>query len=216
MPPLTESSVRKLLFALAIYLTSLIASNTLGLKIMPFILGTHLSVGVFMFPVVFLGTDVIGEVYGKKIAKYFVYAGFIATLLFIAYNLISAATPWASEGLWVKDAYNTVFGISLRISIASVIAFAIGEYQDVVAFFFAKQRFASMRFWSRSFIASLWSQFFDTVIFMIVAFYGVYPNHVLISIIFTWWLFKVGMSLLYTPLAYAGVWFLKDHAGTAD
>ena len=79
----------KLIIALTLYLVSLFASNTLGLKIMPFIFGTHLSVAVFFFPFVFLTTDVIGQVYGKPMAKNFVWAGFISICLFMIYSLIS-------------------------------------------------------------------------------------------------------------------------------
>jgi uncharacterized integral membrane protein (TIGR00697 family) len=208
--PLSERSVMKILIALAVYITSLVAANTLGLKIMPFLFGTHLSVGVFMFPIVFLGTDIIGEVYGKKMAKYFVLAGIVSTILFIAYNLISLAVPYAAEGLWVKDGYEQIFGISLRISIASVIAYIVGEYQDVFAFFFAKGRFEKYGFWFRSFFSNVWSQAFDTVLFMGIAFYGVYPNEVLLSIMLTWWLFKVVMGLAYTPVAYGLIKVLKD------
>ena len=93
----TETSFKKLLIALAVYLTSLFAANTLGLKIMPFIFGSHLSVAVFSFPVVFLMTDVIGEVYGKRAAKFFVFAGFISTALFIAYSFLSLAMPWSPD-----------------------------------------------------------------------------------------------------------------------
>jgi uncharacterized integral membrane protein (TIGR00697 family) len=149
-------------------------------------------------------------VYGKKMAKYFVLAGIVSTILFIAYNLISLAVPYAAEGLWVKDGYEQIFGISLRISIASVIAYIVGEYQDVFAFFFAKGRFEKYGFWFRSFFSNVWSQAFDTVLFMGIAFYGVYPNEVLLSIMLTWWLFKVVMGLAYTPVAYGLIKVLKD------
>ena len=99
---LSDRAFKKLLIALAIYLTSLFAANTLGLKIMPFIFGSHLSVAVFSFPIVFLMTDVIGELYGKRVAKFFVLAGFISTALFISYSLISLAMPWSADGEWVR------------------------------------------------------------------------------------------------------------------
>ena len=121
MMQLSENALRKIAIAMALYLTSLIAANTLGLKIMPFLFGTHLSAGVFMFPVVFVMTDVIGEAYGKRVARFFVLAGFISTALFILYSLISLAVPWAEAGLWAKDSYNTIFAVSLRISIASLV-----------------------------------------------------------------------------------------------
>jgi uncharacterized integral membrane protein (TIGR00697 family) len=210
MPQLSESDFRKIVIALAAYLASLFAANTLGLKLMPFIWGSNLSVAVFSFPIVFLMTDVIGEVYGKKMAKFFVLAGFIATLLFIAYSFLSIALPWSEKALWVKDSYDSIFGISARMAIASLVAFVIAEYQDVISFFFFKDKLAKTHFWFRSFLSNVWSQFLDTVIFMVIAFAGVYSWPTLISIILSWWLFKIVMGLLYTPLSYVGIWFLRN------
>ena len=195
---------------MAVYLTSLFAANTLGLKIMPFLFGSHLSVAVFSFPVVFLMTDVIGEVYGKRIARFFVFAGFISTALFIAYSFLSLLMPWSADGLWAKEGYNQIFGISARIAIASLAAFLIAEYQDVFSFFFFKKKFGDSYFWLRSNLSNIWSQFLDSAIFMIIAFAGVYSLGTLISIIITWWLYKVAMGIVYTPLSYLGIYLLKD------
>ncbi|MDD2786113.1 MAG: queuosine precursor transporter [Patescibacteria group bacterium] len=210
MIQMSEKSLKKLLIALAVYLTSLFAANTLGLKIMPFIFGSHLSVGVFSFPVVFLMTDVIGETYGKRVAKLFVLAGFISTALFILYSFLSLAMPWSSDGEWARQGYNQIFGISTRIAVASLTAFIIAEYQDVIAFFFFRDKLGTKNFWLRSNLSNLWSQLLDTVIFMTIAFAGIYPTRVLISIIITWWLYKVVMGLLYTPLSYIGLRLLRQ------
>ncbi|MDO8482100.1 MAG: queuosine precursor transporter [bacterium] len=210
MPALSERDIKKIIIALALYLASLFAANTLGLKIMPFFFGLHVSVAVFFFPFVFLTTDVIGEVYGKRMAKFFVLAGFISTLLFILYSFLSIAMPWSSAGEWVHPAYNQIFGISVRIAIASAIAFIIGEYQDVISFFFFRNLWGESKFWLRSTLSNIWSQLLDTVIFMTIAFYGVYENPVLIRIMISWWLFKVLMGILYTPLSYVGLRLLRD------
>jgi uncharacterized integral membrane protein (TIGR00697 family) len=201
---------RKLMIALAIYLTSLFAANTLGLKIMPFLFGSHLSVAVFSFPVVFLMTDVVGELYGKQVAKRFVLAGFVSTTLFIGYSLLSLAMPWSDDGAWVREGYGQVFGISTRIALASLTAFWIAENQDVFAFFYVRERIGIGPFWLRSLLSNAWSQLLDTAIFMAIAFVGVYPTGVLVSIIVTWWLYKVAMGMLYTPLSYLGLRFLRD------
>jgi uncharacterized integral membrane protein (TIGR00697 family) len=142
----TDKSAKKLLIALAVYLTSLFAANTLGLKIMPFVFDLHVSVAVFSFPFVFLTTDVIGELYGKRIARLFVLTGFVSTALFVLYSMLSLALPWAEAGLWAKDGYEQMFGISLRIAVASLAAFAIAEYQDVLAFFFFKAKLGERLF----------------------------------------------------------------------
>lgn len=209
MIQLSERSFKKLLVALAIYLTSLFAANTLGLKIMPFIFDSHLSVAVFSFPVVFLMTDVIGEVYGKRVAKFFVLAGFISTALFIIFSFLSLAMPWSADGEWARQGYNQIFGISVRIAIASLVAFLIAEYQDVFSFFFFREKFGARFFWLRSFLSNVWSQFLDSAIFMVIAFAGVYSTHTLISIVITWWLYKVAMGALYTPLSYVGLYLLR-------
>lgn len=207
---LSENALRKILIALSVYITALLASNTLGLKIMSVPFGIHLSVGVFTFPIVFLMTDVIGELYGKRMARAFVLAGFVSTVLFIIVNYLSIWLPWAAEGEWVRSSYDTVFGISGRIAIASLVAFAIGEYQDVFAFFLFRDRWQARFFWLRSMLSGLWSQFLDTIIFMSIAFYGVYGNTELVRLIISWWLFKVVMGALYSPLLYVGLRLLKD------
>lgn len=213
---LSDSAMKKLLIALGIYITALIASNTLGMKIMPFLFDSHLSVGVFMFPIVFLMTDIIGEVYGKRVAKFFVFAGIASTVLWISFTLLSLALPWADAEHWAHGSYETIFGITLRIAIASVIAFAVAEYQDVLSFFFFKAKLGEKFFWLRSTLSNIWSQFLDTVLFMVIAFYGVYANDTLFMLIITWWLYKVAMGFLYTPLAYVGIKLLKDNDRTAN
>lgn len=209
MQTLAERDFKKVLICLAIYLTSLIAANTLGLKIMPFLFGSHLTVGVFTFPVVFLMTDIIGEVYGKSLSKWFVRCGLVSTVLFIGYTLLSLWLPWSEDGLWAKEGYNLIFGISGRIGLASIVAFIIAEYQDVFTFFFVKSKIGARLFWLRSFLSNLWSQFLDSIIFMTIAFAGIYPTKTLISIMITLWLYKVLMGLLYTPLSYLGIRLLK-------
>lgn len=210
MIQLSEKSFKKLILALTVYLTSLFAANTLGLKVMPFLFGGHLSVGVFSFPIVFLMTDVIGEVYGKKTAKFFVLAGFVSTALFIAYSFLSLAMPWSPDGEWAKEGYNMMFGMSARIAVASLVAFLLGEYQDVLAFFFFKDKIGGKFFWLRSLLSNMWSQAFDTVLFMMIAFYGVYDNATLVSIMISWWSYKVLMGFAYTPLSYLGIKLLRE------
>jgi uncharacterized integral membrane protein (TIGR00697 family) len=200
---------KKIFVCLVLYITALLASNTIGIKAMPFLFGTHLSVSVFYFPLVFIMTDIVGEVYGKKIARMFVFAGFLSVVLFLGFNLLSMAMPWAPASMWAHDAYETLYSVSLRISIASVLAFVIGEYQDVLAFFFFKAKSGGKYFWLRSNLSNIWSQFLDTVIFMVVAFYGVYADDKLLLGIIAWWLYKVAMGAAFTPLSYLGIRLLR-------
>jgi hypothetical protein len=209
MQQLSEKDYKKILICLTLYVTSLFAANTLGIKLMPFLFGTHLSVAVFSFPVVFIMTDIIGEVYGKKMAKNFVLAGVISIILFLFYSFISTILPWAKEGEWVKEGYNQIFGLSVRFSIASLVAFAIAEYQDVFSFFFFKKYTGEKYFWLRSNLSNLWSQLLDSTVFMLIAYLGVLPMKTIFLIIIPWWIYKVFMGFLFTPLSYLGIRLLR-------
>jgi hypothetical protein len=213
MQQLSEKDYKRILICLTLYITSLFAANTLGLKIMPFIFGTHLSVAVFSFPIVFIMTDVIGEVYGKKMAKNFVLAGVVSIVLFLLYTIISAFLPWSAKGLWAKESYDLIFSVSFRMSIASLFAFVIAEYQDVFSFFFFKKKIGEKHFWLRSNLSNIWSQLLDSVIFTVIAFTGVYSIPTMIMMTIPWWLYKVFMGFLFTPLSYLAIRILK---GTKD
>ena len=71
------------------------------------------------------------------------------------------------------------------------------------------KKIGEKKFWLRSNLSNIWSQFLDTVIFMFVAFLGIYPFATIIAIIIPWWLYKVLMGFLYTPLSYLGIYLLK-------
>lgn len=199
---------KKVLIALTIYLTALFASNTLGVKLMPFLFSTHLSTAIFAFPIVFLTTDVIGEVYGKPLARTFVRLGFLGTALFLVFNLLSNQMP-ASPEFSMNPAYNQIFGLSLRFTLASLVAFIVGEYQDVFTFFFLRRVFKGKWFVLRSTLSNLWGQLLDSAIWFAIAFVGVYPLRVIVLTMIPWWLFKVGMGVVYTPLSYFGLRLLK-------
>ena len=177
---------------------------------MPFLLDTHLSVAIFSYPIIFIMTDVIGEVYGKKMAKSFVLAGVISVALFLLYSILSSVMPWSGDGLWVKDGYNQIFGLSTRFSVASLVAFVVAEYQDVFSFFFFKNRLGDKHFWLRSNLSNVWSQFLDSGIFMIIAYMGILPFETIVLIIIPWWIYKIFMGFLYTPLSYLAIYLLKD------
>ena len=215
MQELKELDYKKILICLTLYISSLFAANTLGIKLMPFLFGTHLSVAVFSFPIVFCMTDIIGEVYGKKMANNFVLAGVVSIFLFLLYSLISTMMPWAYEGLWVKAGYDQIFGLSARFSIASVVAFAIGQYQDVISFFFLKKRIEK-KFWLRSNLSNIWSEFFDSTIFMLIAYLGILPINTIFLIIIPWWAYKIFIGFLYTPLSYLAIRLLRGKNNNAN
>ena len=204
----------KVVVALMLYLTALFASNTIGIKLMPFVFGTHLSTAIFVFPIIFLTTDVIGEVYGKPTARMFVAMGFLSLVFFLAVNALSNVMP-VSPDFFMRDAYDQIFGLSFRFTVASLAAFVVGEYQDVFSFFFLKTKLHGRWFWLRSNLSNLWGQLVDSSIWFAIAFAGVYPLRTMILTMIPWWLFKVGMGIAYSPLSYVGIWLLRKDSPSA-
>jgi hypothetical protein len=195
---------------LGFFIVSLVLANTLGTKITT-LLGVRVSVGIFFIPLLFLITDIITEVYGKKKAKEFVYIA-IFVLLFTLVTMyfsikLPANTTWAGQ-----EHFAFVFGSSLRMTIASIIAFVISQFHDVWAFHFWKQKTKGKYLWLRNNASTTVSQLIDTVLFMFIAFYQLTPKFTvpfIISLIIPYWLFKVGFALMDTPFIYAGVWWLR-------
>ena len=194
---------------IGLFVASLIAANLIGTKI------THVlvdfSVGIFAYPITFLITDIIEEVNGKEKAKNLVLVGFISLLLVLAITALAVSLPSAARDFF-PDAYNKIFGISLRIMVASMAAFLISQYHDVWAFNFWKQKTKGKYLWLRNNLSTIVSQFIDTVIFMFIAFYAITPKHdvaYMFVLIIPYWLLKVLVAVADTPLVYAGRWWLK-------
>jgi hypothetical protein len=87
----------------------------------------------------------------------------------------------------------------------------VSQHHDVWAFHFWKNRFQGRHLWLRNNLSTIVSQAADSLVFVMVAFYGVFSGPVLLSILFTTYFFKVMVALLDTPIVYAGRWALKQH-----
>ncbi|MDP7081029.1 MAG: queuosine precursor transporter [Candidatus Undinarchaeales archaeon] len=120
-------------FLLGLFVASLVAANLLGLKVASFGI-FEASVGIIVFPILFLITDVIEEVHGSKKATEFVYIG-LATLVFILFvTVIAVMLPTAERSFVSHEDYSAIFGTTLRIFVASIVGFFISQMHDVWAF----------------------------------------------------------------------------------
>ena len=202
---------KKLFFALSLYITAIFMSNLLGMKTMPFLFGTHLSFAMFTLPFVFITTDVIGKIYGKEIARLFVFLGFFSLVIWTVFSLFADIVPWSSATYdRIGVAYDTVFSLSIRIAIASLAAFLVSEYIDVLIFFRYKNQKKS--FWFASLASNIVSQLLDTCIFMFIAFAWVFSTETIIMMSLPWWIYKVGMWVLYMPFSYLALsYFSRQH-----
>jgi hypothetical protein len=202
----------------ALYIFCIAVSEMMGSKTFPLLtIGTftlNASVAIFTIPLVFTITDVITEVHGKERARSVIRSGLVVVALILLFSLLAIHLPPSGRFAEMEPAYDMVFGKSARIAFASLVAFAIAEFTDVFIFAKIRQRMGQKALWLRNNLSNFVSQFLDTIIFMILAFYALDRSLAdnaafLSSLILTYWLLKCAMSVLETPLVYLGVKWLK-------
>lgn len=203
---------KKELILYALFITSMVLVNTIGTKIIE-LFSIRVSVGIFFMPVLFLVTDIIGEVKGKKEALFFVrVATFMLVILFIMVALCVAIPPHSSYQF--QNEYRTIFGSTLRMTLASLISFTISQNIDIFVFSIIKKLTKDKHLWIRNNVSTFISQLCDTTVFMFVAFYHISPKFdasFIISLIIPYWIFKIIFALIDTPFCYLGVkWLKKD------
>lgn len=205
-------------FLLALYITCIAISELMGAKTFPIAtIGTfHLSasVAIFVVPFIYCVNDTITEVFGKERARSIVRSGLFMIFLLMVFSVFATWLPATPRFAMANPAYNTIFGLSIRIAASSLTAFAIGEFLDV--FIFAKLRatLGTKKLWLRTNLSNFIAQFLDTTIFMFLAFYAFnkpFGDNVffLFGLILPYWLLKTFMSVIETPLVYLGVRWLK-------
>jgi uncharacterized integral membrane protein (TIGR00697 family) len=195
---------------LAFFIASLILANILGTKITT-ILGVRVSVGIFFVPILFLVTDIIAEVHGRTQARNLVLisVGILFFLFLMTWLCISlpANSEWENQ-----EAYELIFGGTLRMIFASLVAFVVSQLHDVWSFHFWKQKTKGKMLWLRNNLSTMVSQLIDTTLFMFIAFFHLTPKFTtpfIISLIIPYWLFKIVFAIIDTPLCYAGVSWLR-------
>ena len=174
------------------------------------------SVAIFVLPLIFTINDVITEVYGKERTRSIIRSGLLGIFLILAFSILATNLPPSMRFLGTEEAYDKIFGLSARIAAASLTAFAIAEFLDVIIFVKIRERLGKKALWLRNNVSNFVSQFADTTIFMFLAFYALDTSFsenlpFLVSLIIPYWLLKCFMSVLETPLVYLGVnWLKKD------
>ncbi len=202
----------------SIYIFCICVAELMGAKTFPLLtLGSFklsASVAIFVIPILFTINDVIVEVHGKERARSVIRSGlFVIFLLFLA-SLIFISLPPSGRFAGSEQAYDTVFGTSIRIMVSSLIAFTIAEFTDVFVFVWIRKKLGSQALWFRNNVSNFVAEFFDTVIFMTLAFSALdksfgYNAVFLIGLILPYWLLKCFMSVIETPFVYWGIKWLK-------
>lgn len=163
--------------------------------------------GNAVYASIFLATDIMAEHYGQKTARRAVFLGFFASVFFMVGSQFLLSFEPADYDI-SHAAFSTIFSLTPRIVIASMIAYLISQNLDISLFHAIKRLTGDRYLWLRNNGSTIASQFVDTAIFTLIAFWGVYP-HLLEMIIFTW-LVKVIVAACDTPFMYLAAYFKPD------
>lgn len=161
------------------------------------------TLGNVMFASIYLATDILNDIYGRKVAKKAVWLGFSSTLIMIIVMQISLAFK-PSDADIAQTALQSIFGVVPRIAFASILAYIIGQHIDVFIFSTIRKIFSSDRtFYIRAYGSTALSSIIDTALFVLIAFYGgPLPNSVILEIFITTYLLKLLATILNVPFGY--------------
>jgi len=190
------------------------------------------SVGILTVPLMFLVIDIVHEVWGRKATKDLINVGVVSMLIMILITWLSVKLPVGRFAGVPSDqlpmytiAYNGFFSVSIRMAIASILAFYLSQLSDIFIFHFWRKKTSGKMYWLRKNVSTFISEMVDSSIFMFVAFYNpanppeflqwlflpdsAFPAAIVIKLILPYYIFKALFSLLDTPFAYLGIWWAR-------
>lgn len=181
-----------------IFLATVIVSNIVASKVVSFG-GLVIPAAIVGYPISFLMTDVIGEIWGKKEASRTVKLGLICQLLSLTLIGLSIALPVAPFADNQAE-FQSIMGQSFRVVAASLTAYLLAQFNDVFIFHKLKEKTNGKHKWLRNNLSTMGSQLIDTAIFITIAFIGTVPN--IWVMIASQYLVKFIYALLDTPFFY--------------
>ena len=220
-------------FVMASFVGILLLSNLIGASKLAHMGGLTFGAGILFFPVSYVLGDVLTEVYGYSNARRCVWMGFFALLFMALMSTVVVAMPaspdWgcassanpmfadlvkqSSPGAICQTTYDSVFGSTWRIVIASITAFWAGEFVNSFVLARMKVLTGGKYLWSRTIGSTFFGQAVDSALFYPIAFLGVWTMQSVLTVMLVNWSLKVAWEILLTPVTYAVIGFLKRREG---
>lgn len=208
----------------ALFITSLVVSNLIFQKFFywrPF--GDvslfdaplfEISVGILPYPVTFLITDLISEVYGKRKANQVVTAGIFASIFSMLIIVVADLAPAIPSSPVNDELFSSVFALSPIAVLASMLAYLCAQYVDIAIYHFWKRITKGKYLWLRNNFSTFTSQFIDTFLVVgLLCVFGVLPWNLFYGLVVSGFLFKVFIAILDTPFLYFFVYILRRRFG---
>lgn len=195
-----------------IFIASLITCNLIANKFVTIDLGFKtfiVSAGILAYPVTFIVTDLISELYGQKKANQVVFSGFIASIFVLFFLWLGGQFNAIPSSVVNDNTYNAVFKNAWRIIAASMVAYLFAQSIDVRLFHFWKKLTNGKHLWLRNNASTIASQLIDTTLVISILFIGVWNSEQLINGIIDGWIFKMMIAFIDTPIIYGIIFLLK-------
>jgi uncharacterized integral membrane protein (TIGR00697 family) len=191
----------------ALFVTCLLTANIIGAKVWG-VGSVTLPAAVILFPFSYIFGDILTEVYGYQQARQVIWLGFLCNLIFVVFAWLGGLLPPAAN--WTgQDAYTTILGYTPRLLAASFLGYLVGEFSN--SFVLAKMKILTKGrwLWSRTIGSTIVGEGLDTVIFIIGAYIG--ASFFTPWMILWHWAAKVAIEVVFTPLTYVIVGYLKKN-----
>ncbi len=212
----------------AIFITALvIAEATAGklftlfeLPVSITILGTEfdrviMTAGVIAFPITFIITDLLNEYYGVRGIRFVTVVGMVMIMFEFVILQVAIAAPTSEISPVPEAAFNTVFGATGRVIIGSLVAYIVGQLADISLFHWLRRLTEGRHLWLRATGSTFGSQFLDTFIVLMIAFYGQLTFEAIIAITIFNYAYKFIIAVVITPIIYAAHWVMDLYLGEA-
>lgn len=198
----------------SIFIAALVVCNLIANKFIVIDLGFKefkISAGVLPYPVTFLITDILSEIYGRKRTNLVVFCGFFASAFILWVLWMGSHFPAIPESPVNDLEYSKMFGNSWRVVLASMVAYLTAQLIDVRVYHFWKDLTKGKHLWLRNNGSTIISQFVDTTLVVGVLFIGAMSFGQMGDLIIDGWLFKALCAFVDTPFIYLTTFLLRRY-----
>tara|TARA_R110002124_G_scaffold265638_3_gene432477 strand:+ start:63 stop:758 length:696 start_codon:yes stop_codon:yes gene_type:complete len=209
-----ENSRLLYLILSGLFISALVTCNLIANKFVTVDLGFKtfvVSAGVLPYPLTFLITDILSEIYGRKRTNNVVLAGLIASILVLFILYLGSVFPAIDDSPVANETYNSVFQNSSRIIFASMLAYTVAQFVDVHVFHFLKKLTGGKKLWIRNNFSTIFSQLLDTILVTTVIFIGLKDFTFIGGLIWDGWLFKFLFAAVDTLFIYLIVYGIRSY-----
>lgn len=197
----TNNITRTFFILSALFITSLVVANTIATKIID-VFGLSVAAGIICFPLSYILSDVITEVYGFKRARFVIWVGFgclaIAVLMYAIASALPPAAFYANE-----EAFDLIFSQVPRIALGSLFGYLVGSLSNAIVLSKMKVWLGGKHLWARTIGSTVVGEAADSIVFALIAFSGVLGTTELIIVATSGFILKTAYEVLATPVTYA-------------